>query len=303
MLQATQLHPEGPTFSRIVSGVMTWGVWGKNYNTQEILGLIEGALDLGITTFDHADIYGHFTTEAAFGEALKLRPELRQKMQLVTKCGIKLVTPNRPNTKLNHYNTSAEHIIASVDRSLQNLATDYIDLLLIHRPSPLMDPDIVDSAFKELKRAGKVLHFGVSNFTPSQMGLFESRFPIMTNQVEASILHLDPFLDGTLDYCLAAGFKPMIWSPLGGSKLFGAEGDERVDRIKAKATELGDRHGGKSMDQILLAWLLKHPAQLVPVLGTGQLERLAAATEALEIDLSTEEWFELWVASMGEDVP
>ena len=298
-----QIHPEGPTFSRIVSGVMTWGVWGKNYDTQSILGLIEGAVDLGITTFDHADIYGHFTTEEAFGKALALQPGLRKRIQLVTKCGIKLVTPNRPDYKIKSYDTSKGHIISSVERSLQNLHTDYIDLLLIHRPSPLMNPDEIQSAIKHLIQEGKIRAFGVSNFTPSQMAMMESRLPIMTNQVEASILQLNPFLDGTLDYCLQNGFRPMAWSPLGGSQIFATQASERVERIKKVAQELGEKHGNKTLDQILLAWLLKHPSKILPVLGTGRLERLKAATEALEIELSREEWFELWSASTGVEVP
>jgi len=303
MFEPIKLHAEGPIFSRIVSGVMSWGVWGKDYRTQDAEKLIQQAIDLGITTFDHADIYGHYTTESLFGPFMKANPSLREKMQLVTKCGIKLITENRPTHKINSYDTSRQYIFDAVEQSLRNLGTDYLDLLLIHRPSPLMDPDEISEAIDMLKAAGKVLHFGVSNFTPSQMALMASRHTIVTNQIEAHLLHLDPFLDGSLDYCLEHRFRPMAWSPLGGSRFFKQQADPQVERIIKVAKEIGVRHGNKSLDQVLLAWLLRHPAGILPVLGTGRIERLQAAKEALSIELSREEWFELWSASTGVSVP
>ena len=303
MLQPTKLSPHGPTFSRLVWGVMTWGVWGKNYSTQEMLRLIEYGVEHGITTFDHADIYGHYTTEAEFGQALKGRSGLRQKMQLVTKCGIKLVTPNRPQYTFHGYDTSREHIRWSVEQSLKNLQTDYLDLLLIHRPSPLMHPDDIAEEMGQLMKEGKVRHFGVSNFTPSQFQMLRSRIPLVTNQVEASLLHLDPFWDGTLDQLLEHNIQPMVWSPLGGGKMFTDQEDERVLRIRKVAAELAETRAGATIDQILLAWLLMHPSGILPVLGTGRAERMESAIKALRIQLTRDEWFMLWTASMGEEVP
>jgi predicted oxidoreductase len=303
MFQATPLCTDGPTFSRIVSGVMTWGIWGKDYDTSSMNTLMNQTVELGITSFDHADIYGHYTTEAAFGQALAQSTGLRDQIQLISKCGIKLVTPNRPAYRIKSYDTSKAHILASVDQSLKNLQTDYLDLLLIHRPSPLMNPDEIGEAFSHLQQQGKVRHFGVSNFTSAQMALFASRFPIVTNQVEASLLHLDPLVDGTLDYCLANQFKPMAWSPLGGAAFFGQANDPKIARIRKIAEELAAKYGDYQVDQILLAWLLQHPSKILPVLGTSRIERLKAATLAANIRLSREDWFALWSASTGVEVP
>lgn len=298
------LSPQGPQLSRIVCGVMRWGDWGHKLSPQAMLRLIEESISLGITSFDHADIYGSYTTEAGFGQALKLKPGLRSQMQLISKCGIKMAVPQRPHHRIKSYDTSREHIRWSVDQSLKNLGTDHLDLLLIHRPSPLMDPEGIAEAFSHLKQSGKVLHFGVSNFTPSQFNLLQAYFPLVTNQVEASLLHLPPFLDGTFDQCLQHRLHPMVWSPLGGGQLFGPEPDERAQRIRQAANRLIKRRGQPiSIDQLLLAWLLQHPAKLLPVLGTGNSERLQAAAAAMDIMMTREEWFELWEASTGQEVP
>ncbi len=287
--------------SRIVFGVMKWGVWGHNLSADQMLELLKQSIELGVTTFDHADIYGHYTTEGVFGMALKKQPALRQKIQLVTKCGINLITSNRPQYKIKSYDSSRKHILESVDNSLQYLNTDYIDLLLLHRPSPLMNPVEVADTFHELKESGKVRFFGVSNYTPSQFELLHSHFPLMTNQVEASVLHTAPFFDGTFDQCLRHGIAPMIWSPLGGGQIFTDLEDEQVQRIRKVAIELGEKYN-VDIDQILLAWLLKHPAQLLPVLGTAKIDRVKKAVEAMNIDLTQEEWFELLEAARGHEV-
>lgn len=301
MLETLKLSENGPRFSRIVAGVMQWGAWGKQLAPRQMLRLIEQCVELGVTTFDHADIYGHYTTEAEFGAALKRKPALREKIQIVTKCGIKLVTPNRPQYKIKSYDTSAVHITQSVEQSLKNLQTDYIDLLLIHRPDMLLHPDEVAEAFTNLRQAGKVKYFGVSNFTPSQFAMLNARIELVTNQVEASLLHLASFTDGTFDQCLQHRIKPMVWSPLGGGEVFGESKDDRILRIQQTAKALATKHDA-SLDQVLLAWLLRHPAQLLPVLGTVRSERIQAATEALQLELTREEWYELWQASTGEEV-
>lgn len=298
-----QITADGPSFSHIIFGVMKWGVWGWNYTADQMLDLIKESLEVGVTTFDHADIYGHYTTEATFGEALKGKSSLRAKMQLITKCGINLTTPNRPDYAIKSYNTSKAHILQSVDNSLKNLQTDYIDLLLIHRPSPLMQADEVAEAFSSLKKSGKVLHFGVSNFTPTQFELLNSRFPLIQNQVQASVLHLDPFLDGTFDQVQRHGFATSIWSPLGGGTLFKKTEDPRVQRIRTATTALLEKYQASGIDQLLLAWLMRHPARLLPVVGTGRIERLRTAVDACAINMSREDWFKIWEASTGEEVP
>ncbi len=297
-----QLKKEGPKFSRIVAGVWKWGKWGWNLNDQQTLTLVKQCLEQNVTTFDHADIYGDYTTEANFGKIFKLQPALRDKVQLVTKCGIKLVSENRPQHKIKSYDTSKAHILESVDKSLKNLNTDYLDLLLIHRPSPLMNPSEIAEAFTALRATGKVLHFGVSNFSPAQYRMLSSRTELVTNQIEASILQLSPFLDGTLDQCVEKRMSPMAWSPLGSGKVFSTEPVEQVLRIRKVANELGEKYNA-GLDQILLAFLLKHPARILPVLGTARAERIAAAVQALNIELTQEEWFELWQASQGKNIP
>ncbi len=301
--QQINTSPQGPVFSRIVAGCMKWGVWGANLSTQDISTLIQQCIDAGVTTFDHADIYGHNTTEGAFGKALQLQPSLRQKMQIVTKCGIKLVNENRPQHKIKSYDTSKQHILWSAENSLKELQTDYIDLFLIHRPSPLMNPYEIAEAFSELKASGKVLHFGVSNFNITQFEALNRCFPLVTNQIEASVLHLQPFLDGTLDQCLQHQITPMAWSPLGGGTVFSDVRKGQSSRVRTIANALALKYEATGLDQILLAFLLKHPSNILPVLGTSKIHRIERAVAALQIELTREEWFELWEASMGEEVP
>jgi len=292
----------GPRFSRLALGFWRLADWGLS--DRELLDLIRASLDLGITTFDHADIYGDHTCQELFGRALALEPALRKKMQLVTKCGIMLASPNRPHHALKHYNTSRAHIMASVDESLQTLGTDHVDLLLIHRPDLLMDPDEVAEAFTALRQAGKVLHFGVSNFTPSQFDLLASRldFPLVTNQIEVSVLFLDLLHDGTVDRCLQKGIAPMVWSPLAGGRIFSEE-SERAARVRQALQAVGQELGGAPLDQVALSWVLTHPARFVPILGSGKIERIRSAARAEARQLSREQWFAIWSASSGTPVP
>jgi predicted oxidoreductase len=297
-----KISPNGLELSRIVAGVWKWGVWGWQMPDQAHLALIEKCLEYGATTFDHADIYGHYTSEGDFGRALKLNPSLRQKMQLVTKCGIKLTTPNRPLHTIKSYDTSKEHIIWSAENSLKELNTDRIDLMLIHRPSPLMDADEIAEAFTALQQAGKVLHFGVSNFTTTQFDLLNSRIKLATNQVEIHLMRPEPFLDGTLDQCQQHRIAPMAWSPLSSGSIFTNLEEEQVQRIRKAATPLMEKYS-IALDQLLIAWLLKHPSHILPILGTARPERVLAAVEALKIELTDEEWFVLWEAAQGREVP
>jgi predicted oxidoreductase len=225
-------------------------------------------------------------------------------MQIVTKCGIMLASPNRPQHSLKHYDTSRANIVASVDESLRFLRTDYVNLLLIHRPDLLMDPDEVAEAFTELRQAGKVLHFGVSNFTPSQFDLLASRLdlPLVTNQIEVSVLYLDLMHNGTVDQCLQRGIAPMVWSPLAGGRIFTGDG-EQAARVRQALQAVGEELGGASLDQVALAWILTHPARFVPILGTSKIERLRSAARAENLRLTREQWFSIWSASAGTPVP
>ena len=288
--------------SPVIAGCMKWGQWGVNYSTAQYLQLIEDCIASQITSFDHADIYGDYTVEEEFGHALKQKPHLRQQIQLITKCGIRRFTPNRPEHTIHSYDTSRKHIIMSAERSLKNLNTDFLDLLFIHRPDPLMDPHEIAEAFDQLKKEGKVLHFGVSNFTPSQMEMMAKVWRVEFNQLEVSVIHLDPFHDGTLDKCIEYAIRPMSWGPLGSGKLHTDEPDERSLRILAVAKILSEKYNA-TVDQVLLAFVFKHPSKIIPVIGSTKIERLKSSCAAANIHIEREEWFMLWRASKGHEVP
>ncbi|HPC96339.1 MAG TPA: aldo/keto reductase [Sedimentisphaerales bacterium] len=302
MVPQIELCQDGPRCSRIVHGLWRLADWNKS--EAETRELLAGCIELGITTFDHADIYGDYTCESLFGQALAASGIERSSIQLVTKCGIKLVSRHRPAHAIKCYDTTAAHIVASAENSLRNFRADYLDLLLIHRPDPLMDPHEVNDAFMALRSSGKVLHFGVSNFLPSQFELLASKLevPLVTNQIEYSVMHLDAHADGSLDLCQRLAIRPMAWSPMGGGRLF-HDASAQADRLRDVLGRIGRCVGGASMDQVALAWVLVHPAQFVPVLGTGRLSRIRKAVEALDLSLSRDQWFEIWCASTGRDVP
>lgn len=284
------LHAQGPSLSRIVTGVWRW----QQLSSESVERLIKTSIDQGITSFDHADIYGDHSCEELFGAVLKNQSALRDQMQLITKCGIKFSSLKRPQTWIKHYDTSEDHIVWSAENSLKMLATDHLDLLLIHRPDPLLNPNKVAEAFVKLKAAGKVLHFGVSNFTPSQFEMLQQflPFPLVTNQIEISLSRIDSLFNGDLDLMVKHGASPMAWSPLGGGKLHFEERD-----WFAKATKYN-----ASYSQLALAWLLKHPSNIFPILGTTKPERIAEAAKSTDIVLDKQDWFEMLKWSTGRDV-
>lgn len=296
-----QIAPNGPEFSRIVLGLWRLGSW--QMTAQQRVSFLEQALALGINTIDQADIYGDYQSESLLGEAIALAPHLRDQFQFVSKCGIKLVSDKRPAHGMQHYDTSAAHIIASAEQSLRAMQIEQMDLLLIHRPDPLMDADEIANAFMHLQESGKVRHFGVSNFTNSQFELLAARFPLVTNQVELSLLHMQALHDGTLDLCQRLRIAPMIWSALGGGNLFRPlhEQDERSQRISAVlarvAAELDVSPG-----TIALSWILQHPSRPLVLTGSGRLAAIQEAVSATAITLSREQWFALWCASAGKNV-
>ncbi|MBA2175022.1 aldo/keto reductase family oxidoreductase [Halobacillus locisalis] len=290
------------SYSRLIHGLWRLSDW--NQSNQETLSLIEHNMEQGITTFDHADIYGNYTCEALFGEALSLKPSLRENMEIVTKCGIVLPSENRPENKTHHYNTSKAHIISSVERSLQNLQTDYIDTLLIHRPDPFMNGEEVAEAFTQLKNEGKVRYFGVSNFKDHQWNMLQSFLPfdLITNQIELSAYQLENFEDGTLNLCQEKRVAPMAWSPLAGGDVFKAE-NEKAMRLRDTLSTVQQEIGADDIDQVLYAWLLNHPAKIMPIVGSGKTDRIDRAVKSLEFELNHDQWFDILQSSMGHDVP
>ena len=208
-----------PTLSSPIAGCMRWGKWGAGFSAMEYESLIKDCIANGITSFDHADIYGDYTTEEEFGRIVMNEPSLRQNIQLITKAGIQLVSENRPKHQIKSYNTSAQHLIKSAEQSLKNFRTDYIDVFLIHRPNPLLNPHEVAFAISKLKEQGKILSFGVSNFLPNHINQLISFISIDYNQLEFSIVNLKQLFNGSLDNCLQHGIVPMGWAPLGGGIL------------------------------------------------------------------------------------
>ncbi|WGK95065.1 MULTISPECIES: aldo/keto reductase [Flavobacterium] len=284
--------------SPIIAGAMNWGIWDKNLNTKEMDNIIHLCLENKITTFDHADIYGDYTTEADFGKALVSSKIDRTKIQLISKCGIQMVTKNR-NNSIKHYEYSKDYIIWSVENSLKNLATDYLDVLLLHRPSPLMQADEIAEAVAKLKSDGKIVDFGLSNFTVSQTELIRQKTEVNFNQIQFSASHHEAMLDGSLDYMQVHGIRPMSWNPLG--SVF-REDNEQTRRMKKLLAQLVSKYGVGS-DTILLSWILQHPARVIPIAGTVNVARIQALMKATELPLEKEDWFAIWTESMGKNVP
>ncbi|MUI56109.1 aldo/keto reductase [Aliivibrio fischeri] len=302
MINKTTIAPQGPQFSELVQGYWRLGDWGMT--PQERLRFLKQHIELGITTVDHADIYGGYQCETLFGEALALEPSLRDSMEIVTKCDINLCTPDFPNRKINHYDTSKAHIINSVNNSLTRLNITEIDVLLIHRLDVLMNADEVAQTFNQLQKEGKVKHFGVSNFTPSHFDLLQSRLdkPLVTNQVEINPLNFEVAHDGTLDQLQMNRIKPMAWSCLAGGEIFSGQSDQAI-RVRNVLEELKEEVGAQSIDQVIYAWIRKLPSNPLPIIGSGKIERVKAAVDAMNIELTREQWYRVWVESKGHGVP
>ncbi|AUC79696.1 oxidoreductase [Nonlabens sp. MB-3u-79] len=288
--------------SRIVLGM--WRLLDWNKTDQELLSFIQESIETGVSTFDHADIYGNHECEAAFGKVMKNESALRDQMQLVTKCGIKLNTSKFPERKVKYYDYSASYIVSQVEESLKNLQTDYIDVLLLHRPSPFFNPEEVAKAFDQLKSSGKVLHFGVSNFLPLQLESLQAYVeePLVTNQIEISAYSLEHFENQNLDYLISKKIRPMAWSPLAGGELLTPKtekGARLLQAVKIVAQELGV----SQTEQILYQWLLMHPSGIIPILGTGKIERIQTAVDSFQIKMSLEQWFQIYIASTGKELP
>ncbi|HEY8012188.1 MAG TPA: aldo/keto reductase [Rudaea sp.] len=284
--------------SPIVAGL--WRIADWNLGVQERVRWIEQALELGITSFDHADIYGDYHAEALFGEALKAEPTLRERMQLVTKCGVRLRSAQR-QYRVNYYDTSAAYVRTQVEQSLRNLHAEHLDLVLIHRPDYLMDAAALADTFATLTLEGKVSHWGVSNHSASQFALLHGHYRLLTNQVELSALQMNALDDGTLDQAQQLGLRPMIWSPLGGGQLFTGKTEQAV-RVRSAMTAIAARYD-ISIAVLAIAWVLRHPSRPHPITGTGRVEGLRDAVAALDVRLDAQDWYAIWTASKGHPVP
>jgi predicted oxidoreductase len=267
---------------------------------EQRVALVEQCVAMGVTSFDHADIYGNYGVEGLFGEALCAQPSLRGRIQLVSKCGIKLLSNKRPEHGIQHYDTTASHIVASSEESLRQLHTDHLDLLLIHRPDPLMDFDEIAEGFTRLKQAGKVLHVGVSNFSRHQFEALNRRIELATNQVEFSPLHVAPMFDETFDGLQDLGVAPMIWSPLAGGRLFTAN-DANADNLRLVVKEIADRLH-QPFASVIFAWIMQLPSTPIPLTGSGRVEAIAVAVAGTTFKLSRNDWFAILRAARGHEV-
>jgi len=289
---------QGLSFSRLV-----YGMWrladDSDTSVKHVDTKINAALDQGITTFDQADIYGGYTAEAVMGAAMKANPSLRQRMEIVSKCDIVIDAGRHSGARVKHYNTTAAHINASVDASLSEMGVDDIDVLLVHRPDPLMDHHETGAALDALVDAGKVRAVGVSNFRPWDWNLLQSamRHPLVTNQIELSLKHIAPLTNGDLAFHQQHGHVVMAWSPLGGGDLMTASNEltHRLDSIAKRS--------GVDRAAVATAFLLAHPAKITPVLGTNNLDRISAISAAETVELDRQDWFSLYEAALGSEVP
>lgn len=304
-MQRQLMAPNGPAFSNVVMGFWRLHEWGKS--PQQLLGFIEQCLELGVTTMDHASLYGNFgnpSCEGLFGEALRISPTIRDQMEIVTKCGINLIPPHETAGRVNHYDASALSIQQSVEQSLSRLGVEQLDVLLIHRPDYLLDADEVAQTFKDLHQQGKVAHFGVSNFSVAQFSLLQSRLdmPLVTNQVEISPLNTAILDSGVLEQCQQLRVSPMAWSCLGGGRLFDLS-NEVAQRVMPVLHDVALEIGAKCVDEVLYAWVLALPCDPTPIVGSGKIERVKTAVNALDLSLSREQWARIWVAAKGYGLP
>ncbi len=282
---------------------LVYGMWrlGDDSDTSagHVEAKIQACLDQGITTFDQADIYGEYRAEAVLGNALRTNPGLRKKMEIVTKCDIVAPCGRYSDAKVKYYDTSRAHILKSVETSLSEMAIDHIDLLLIHRPDPLMDHHETGAALDEVVTSGKVGAVGVSNFRPWDWQLLQSamKTPLVTNQIEISLGEVTPFTNGDLAFHQQHGQPVMAWSPLGGGMLMAGNPPVGVvaDEVAAEF--------GVDRAAVAVAFLLAHPAGILPVLGTNNLDRIKRISDAQKVTLDRETWFRLYEAALGQEVP
>lgn len=317
------LELRGVPASQLVLGMMgLGGDWDRSHpitaeHVREAHEAIEAALSVGINMFDHADIYTRGKAELVFGQVLKERPELREKIIIQSKCGIRLTESDE---EPGYFDFSKEHILRSVDGSLERLGVEYLDILLLHRPDPLVNPEEVASALRELKAAGKVRHFGVSNMNTGQIRLLEAYCdePFIVNQLEMSLLKTgfidtgvtvnqqsavnNTFPEGLLEHCRLQNIQLQAWGPLAQGLFSGRNVEDQNEKVQstAKLAMKLAHEKGVSREAVVLAWLMKHPAHIQPVIGTIRPERIRACGEAVHTELSRTEWIQLYITSRGK---
>ena len=301
-MKRIRLAPRGPEFSRMVYG--TWRMLDTKPTAQEINRRLHACLELGITTLDTAEIYGLYEVEQVLGTALALSPGLRDKFEIITKAGIYVPCSYHPDRRTAHYNATGPRLLKSVEKSLRFLGTDHVELFLVHRPDWLTRADDTAAGLNELLRAGKIRAAGVSNYSAAQFDLLNARMeqPLVTNQIEFHLLHPEPINDGTLHQCEKLGVLPMAWSPLAGGRIFDPS-NPAAARLAEAAKSMSARYRGVTLEQLAYAWILAHPSQPLPVIGTNKLERLQSAAQADGIVLEREDWYALWEAAQGRRIP
>lgn len=290
----------GPvSLSRLVYGMWRLGD-DPDTSAAHVQRKIEACLAQGVTTMDQADIYGGYSAEAIFGTALRAEPGLRDRVEIITKCGIIAPAGRHSAARVKYYDTSRAHIFASVAASLKDMATDRIDLLLIHRPDPMMDAEETGRALDDLVSAGKVRAVGVSNFRPWDFELLQAAMhtPLVTNQIELSLGRREPFTNGEIAFLQRLSRPVMAWSPLGGGQLLADARGPLQEKLESLA-----RDACTSWSAVAVAWLLAHPARILPVLGTNSLSRIAAIDDALKVQIDRQTWFELYTLALGAEVP
>ena len=302
LIPQIKMSPDGPLVSNIAQGYWRLNEW--DMTPQQRLAFLKQHIELGITTVDHAHVYGPPSCESLFGEALKIQPSIRDAIQIISKCGIQLLDNSKNSHQVSHYNSTKKDILASVETSLKRLNIENLDILLLHRPDWLMDVDEIAAVFAELKQSGKVNHFGVSNFSASQFSLLQSRLdaPLVTNQIEINPLNIDATVDGTLDQLQQLRIRPMAWSCLAGGRIF-SETTEQIIKLKLSLSQVGEELMAQSIDQVIYAWIMTLPAKPIIVLGSGKIERVKLAVESTELKLTREQWYRIWVAAKGHGVP
>lgn len=310
-MQNIKLGPSDLIVSRLCYGCMRiTGTWDRTKVDQPVIDraikMIETAFEVGYTFFDHADIYGDTSCESVFGLALKKHPEWRKQMVIATKCGIRF--EDEPTPGLPHrYDFSREHIIQSAHDSLERLGIDTLDLFYLHRPDFLADPEEIATAFQELRKSGKVRWFGVSNFRPDMLRMLQKHlpFPLICNQIEIHALRLDPFTDGSLDQCLETGITPVSWSPIAHGRL-GDKYDPGTDahlRVLQQTIDQAAQSFGIKRSEMAVAWLLRHPAKIVPIIGTTNLDRIHESVKSLNKVVDRETWYRIMLAARGQKLP
>lgn len=297
-MKKIQLNNE-VTLSRIIQGL--WRLKSWKMTPEALLEFVHQCIDLGVTSFDTAEIYGNYEAEAMFGEALKLEPELRSKIEIITKTGINMKSDKRPYS-IGHYDTTYDKVVASCKKSIDLMHCEYLDVFLIHREDPLINHKEVARALNDLKAMGLIKSFGVSNFDPFKFDALHKATggQLVTNQIEVSPLCFEHFNNGNMDYLQSVDVPPMIWSPLAGGQIFTGK-DERSANVRKVLEELSKDYGVET-DVLVYAWLLKHPVKMMPICGSGKIERVKNAVKALDVELKHEDWYKIYVASKDQEL-